>query len=302
MSPNISICIATKNRSRYAACAIHSILSIDRNDFEIILQDNSDNSNELPLLLDGISDTRLRYYYTPPPLSSIDNFRLTIKRSRGKYLCLIGDDDTILPDLFIALDFAIKYDIDCIIGNLSLNYRWPGTGIKKTLFTDTSVGGLTINSSGCKVKSVDQSSSLRMLMRNGATNYLKFDMPKFYHGLIKRDSFEKIKAITGNYIGGLSPDIYTATALSLVVDKVIKVDYPLTMPGVCAESTSVTEGNFKSVGYSFSGAPHLRERGAYSRSELVPDVYCLETIWADSCMAALRDMNKLEYLDYYDQA
>lgn len=296
IKPNLSICIATKNRAKYAAHSVKSILKSKRDDFEIVLQDNSDEPEDLKCLINDISDDRLKYFYVPPPLSSIDNFRLTIKNSIGKYVCLIGDDDAVLPDLFVALDFAIYNDVDCVVGSLSLNYRWPGTGIKKTLFTDTTVGGLSIVGYDTKSYVIRPLDSIKKLMRNGGTHYLKYKFPKFYHGLVKKSLFEEIKEKTGNFIGGLSPDIYTSTALALLAKKTVVVNHPLTMPGVCAASTSVTEGNFKSVGNSFSDAPHLRERGFYSRSNLVPDVYCLETIWADSCLAALNDLGQQKYI------
>lgn len=291
-SPSLSICIATKNRQKYAASAIRSLLKYSREDFEIIVSDDSDDCNVLISLISDISDHRLRCIATEHRLSSIDNFRLTIEKSDGKYLCLIGDDDTVLPDIFEALDFALKNNVDCISGNLSLNYRWPGTGIKKTIFTNTDVGGLTIASSSGKYKFIDPLNSVNRLLLNGGVDYIKLPFPKFYHGLVKRDCLNAIKSATGNYLGGLSPDIYTAVALSFVAKTVLVIDAPLTMPGVCGESTTVTEGNNKSVGVTFRAAPHFRLRENYVQSPLIPDIYCLETIWADSCLAAIKDMGR----------
>ncbi|MNT58405.1 Spore coat polysaccharide biosynthesis protein SpsA [compost metagenome] len=57
--PLLSIIIPTRNRKEYAASAIRSILSIPSEDFELIVQDNSDNDELLALLASQAHDTRL---------------------------------------------------------------------------------------------------------------------------------------------------------------------------------------------------------------------------------------------------
>lgn len=299
---NLSICVATKNRQYYVEACIRSILSRNsRDDFEIVVSDDSDDRLELQTRIADISDGRLCFSVTERPLSSIDNFIRTIENSNGKFLCLIGDDDTILPELFDALDCAILNGYDCVAGNLALNYRWPGNGIKSTYFTDTNVGGLIIDESSLRHYTIDPLESVSLLLRNGGVNYLKFPFPKFYHGIVARECFNKIKRHTGSYIGGLSPDVYTAVALSFVAKGVLIIDRPLTLPGVCGSSTTVTEGNLKANNIGFRSAPHFKYREHYSPSTLIPDVYCVETIWADSCLAAITDFGRNDLLPQFNR-
>ena len=72
-----------------------------------------------------ITDSRLVYNYTPPPFTSIENFNKVISLSKGKYLCFIGDDDCVSPEIFKTVRWANKNNIDSIVPSLSSIYWWP---------------------------------------------------------------------------------------------------------------------------------------------------------------------------------
>src|SRR5690349_17226070 len=99
MIPLLSIVIATKNRQKYAIHAVESILSLNDDRIEVVIQDNSDIADLSSRLSKFKSDSRLKYRYTPPPFSSIDNFNAAVELSSGEYVCLIGDDDGINPEI-----------------------------------------------------------------------------------------------------------------------------------------------------------------------------------------------------------
>lgn len=82
--PMLSIMIATKNRIPYCIHVIETILKFPDQDFELVIQDNSDTL-ELKEYCDVITDKRFKYNYTPPPFSSIDNFNKVISLSKGQY-------------------------------------------------------------------------------------------------------------------------------------------------------------------------------------------------------------------------
>ncbi|MCK4296614.1 MAG: glycosyltransferase, partial [Candidatus Marinimicrobia bacterium] len=101
-SPLLSIIIPTRNRQKYAISAITSILSISAPDLELVVQDNSDSRDLEEYIRSNVNDTRLRYNYTSTPQSMIDNFDAAIGLASGKYLCLIGDDDGVNPEIIEA--------------------------------------------------------------------------------------------------------------------------------------------------------------------------------------------------------
>jgi glycosyltransferase involved in cell wall biosynthesis len=301
MNPLLSIIIATKNRQKYAINAVESILSLQDNRIEVVLQDNSDKRDLESQLSKYKSDNRLIYRYTPPPFSSIDNFNAGIELSNGEYICLIGDDDGINPEIIEATAWAKDNNVDALVGSLSANYRWEGTGAPNTLFTKMTGGTLTITHFNGIARQAIVEESLSKLMKNGCTNYLDFSLPKLYHGIVRRDCMENIKTKTGAYLKGLSPDIYSSIALACVINRLVNIDYPLTIPGVCAESTSITEGQIKKHSKKLEDAPHFRDRSTYTWSEEVPKIYCVQTIWADSGFAALREMNRPDLIKIFNK-
>lgn len=298
MKPLFSIIIATRNRIPYCINAIESILKHDNNTFELVIQDNSDNLDLKKYVSDKIFDKRLKYNYTAPPFSSIDNFNAALDLAEGEYVCLIGDDDGINPDIYKIVKWASENKIDAIVPELSAFYWWPDAC--HILKEEKSLNGLLrITKNTGKVSQFYTSKEVIKLMKNGGQDYLKYNLPKLYHGIIKKEYLNRIKTVTGNFIGGLSPDIYTSVALTAYIDKIIKIDYPLTIPGICNLSTSADSGSGKHSG-DFESTPHLRDRGKYFWSELVPKFYSVETIWADSAIASLKDLERFKLLNCFN--
>ena len=301
MTPLISILIATKNRQKYCLSAVESILNLTDDNIQVVVQDNSDDRSLETMILPFMGDSRLIYRYTPPPFSSIDNFNAAIELATGEYICLIGDDDGINPEIITAAAWAKANNIECLVGNLKANYRWENTGEKKFLHIKVVSNSLIIGDFDGTAKKVDPKVSLKKLVQNGCTNYMEFDFPKLYHGVVKREIFEQLKLETGAYLKGLSPDIYAAIALSLKINQFVVVDYPLTIPGVCSLSSSIQEGEQKTNSKDLESAPHLRDRKTpYNWEENVPRIYCVQTIWADSAFAAFKEFKRDDLLQDFD--
>lgn len=299
--PLLTIAIATKNRDKYCLSAVESILSLPDQNIQVVVQDNSDVQQLDNLLQPYRSDSRLVYNYTPPPFSSIDNFNAALELVTGEYVCLIGDDDGINPEILVAAQWAKDHNIDALVGNINANYRWNDTGAPDTFFTKMTGSTLSILGFTGKAKQVNLEESFDQLMENGCTNYLDFHFPKLYHGIIKMDVLNKIKRETGKYLKGLSPDIYSAVSIACNIDKLIYIDYPLTIPGVCGQSTSISEGQKKDHSKRLEDAPHFRDRGDYQWAPEVPRIYCVQTIWADSGFAALREMKRFDLIKKFNK-
>jgi glycosyltransferase involved in cell wall biosynthesis len=297
ISPILSVVIPTKNRFRYAISSITSILNISSDKLELIVQDNSDNLDLESWLQSNVSDLRLRYNFTKRPLSFIGNFCRAAELATGEYMCFIGDDDTVNPEIIEAACWAESQNLDVLIPSHAADYLWPGTGVSSTIFTKGAGGSLSIKEFTGIIEEVDMEEEILKLVRNGGLYYLNYKLPKLYHGLVRRSCLESIHEKTGSYFGGLSPDTYASLAIACVARRVAAVDYPLTIPGACKVSGSVVEGNIKRHSKSLEDAPHLRHRGEYHWSDIVPRIYCVETIWVDSSIAALRAMGRDDFIE-----
>lgn len=290
----LSILIPTKNREKYAINVIHQILNINSNKFQLVIQDNS-NSNDIEYNIKEFQDDkRLSYYHENRLLSFVDNFNLGINRCKGEYIIIIGDDDGINPNIISIAEWASENKIDAITPSLPIIYFWPHSKINRVSINGT----LQINKFTCNIKSVNPKLELIKFLQNGCLNYLEYNLAKLYHGIIRKSVLDKIKDKTGRYVGGLTPDIYLSVATSLLIDKVIIIDYPLTISGICGESGSSDSATGKHTG-KLSDAPHFKGHEKYEWSNNIPPFYSVETIWADSALAAINDLKKTIFLKYF---
>lgn len=290
----LSILIPTKNRQKFAYNVICCILEIRDNRFQLIIQDNSD-SNELEILLKKYrNDSRLKYFYNNSILSFVDNFSLGISKCEGEYVTIIGDDDGINPFIIDIANWAYNNEIEAVTPSLSLVYYWPESMVN----SKEDCGRLTISEITCQVKFFNSEQEVIKLLKNGCQNYLSFNLAKAYHGIIKRSVLNEIKTKTGNFIGGLSPDIYLSVAASLLIKKVLIIDYPLTISGICNKSGSADSAVGKHTG-KLESAPHFIGHNNYQWSDKIPSFYSVETIWGDSALAVLNDFKRMDLIKYF---
>ena len=291
--PLLSILIPTKNREEYTLQVVNHILNIKDNRFQLVIQDNSNTPKLENLLAIYLEDTRLKYSYHKGILSFVDNFSLGISECNGEYVTIIGDDDSINPQLIDIAGYALKKEIEAVLPSLSLVYYWP----KSSVSTDDN-GILNISDFSCRVKYCNPKKEIIKLLRNGCQNYLSYELAKAYHGMVKRSILLEIENRAGKFIGGLSPDIYLSISISLIVKRLLVIDYPLTISGICHKSGSADSASGKHVG-NLGQAPHLNGHINYEWSDKIPSFYSVETIWGDSALAALKELNVTGLLKYF---
>ena len=295
--PLLSIVIPTRNRQMYAIHAIRSILSIQSENLELVVQDNSDDRSLESMIKFDILDTRLLYNYTPPPLSSIDNFNHGMRLATGEFVCFIGDDDSVNPNIVIVTAWAKANGIDAVRGSMSAYYFWPDVVQHRSL--ESRAGTLFIANFTSKITFADINQALISLVENGGQGYLEFDLPKVYHGIIRRDILERIRQVTGKYFDGLSPDIFSSIMVSQYINQLACIDYPLTLNGSAVLSTASDSSAGKHKG-SLEKAPHLRNRSDYLWDQMVPKFYSPQTIWAESAIVALKKSGHTELLKLFN--
>lgn len=62
----------------------------------------------------NINDSRLRTNYTSIPLIMTENWNMAVGLASGKYLCIIGDDDGINPEIIEATRWADMNNLDAL--------------------------------------------------------------------------------------------------------------------------------------------------------------------------------------------
>jgi glycosyltransferase involved in cell wall biosynthesis len=297
-SPLLSIIIPTRNRQKYAISAITSILNnISAPDLELVVHDNSDSRDLEEYIRSNINDSRLRYKYTSTPQSMIDNWDAAVRLASGKYLCLIGDDDGVNPEIIEATRWADMNDIDALKPTVSATYLWPESGVSSTLFTKVSPNGVfTIGPFSGKVIMPDCEVEMRKVVQSGGFKYLETEIPRLYHGIAKRKCLNEAREKTGASFGGVSPDIFAALAIANFTKNVVSIDYPLTIAGVSKSSGSAGGARGDVVG-NLEDVSHFVYTGAYKSTdikwaEIIPRFHCAETCWANAAVVALKALGR----------
>lgn len=292
MNKILSILIPTRNRAIYLMNVVEAILTICCQNFELIIQDNSDD-NQLQDLIEEIKDERLIYQHTTEEISFAENFERGLRLCQGEYITIIGDDDGASSELIDLAYYLYDNKIESVSFQTSVSYFWP----KIAGLTGDNQGVIQIGDIKCSVKKYPVRHELYRLLQNGGQNYLQFGLPKLYHGIVKRTVIDNIIKHYGTCFDSLSPDIFSTVRLSEFIEINYVTDYPFTIAGSCPASASAASMTGKHEG-RLNEAPHFRGFQDYKWSSYVPKFYSVPTIWAESLVYAIKSSKNPELLKY----
>lgn len=288
MIPLLTVAIATKNREYFCIKAIESILEFKDPRIEIAISDNS-SSNEVSEYVKSLNFSQIKYIHIDKEISSIDNFNYVLNLCSGEFITLIGDDDTILPSMIKAVEWMKKNNVDTLAPKKTQRYFWPKSR------PQSPTGTLDLFDFDNSFEKVDSKVEILKAVKNGLENFYKFKVAKSYHGVVRRALMEEVKEVTGNYYGGLSPDIFSVVALSYLSKNHYYIDYPLSIMGVCRDSTSAQQIFGEHVG-KLENMPHLKNKPDYQWDHRVPKYYCVTNTWAESGFKALKELKANDIL------
>lgn len=292
----LTVVIPTRNRQEYAIKSLEQVLAQTNDDVEIVLQDNSDD-DRLRQLINNLNSNRIRYNYLNTPLSFVDNFELAVSLARGEYVVLIGDDDAILPNIIDICYWAKKLNVEAVTSDILCTYYWPNSGATNYKCTEDA-GYMRVLKADNNLKIINSKEKLKEVLKNGCQFYHKSGLPKIYHGIVKREIIEDIVKKNGRLFSGLSPDIYSSFQLALNIKETYKLNIPFTIDGNCPKSGAGSQAQGKHTG-KLKDAPHFKGHNNYHWDDFVPEVYSIQTIWADSGLKAIRESNNLDLLKFY---
>lgn len=280
----LSIIIPTKNRQQYAFKCILTLLRFSSPAFEIVVQDNSDEPLLQEMLGDRIDGVKLKYAYNNNCLSFCSNFEKGVELSSGDYLIAIGDDDCVFPEIVDLTNVMREKKIDAAVFDTHTTYIWPNA-------ISGNGGKLVVRKQRESIKKISTTLAWPSMTSSGNYDYQQYPFPKIYHGIINREKFDIVKSKTGHYFGGLTPDIYSAVALSFYIDDILYINTPFTLPGTCAKSGSADSLTGRHTG-ELKDAPHFRGHDSYEWDKSIPYVYSVDTIWAETAFKAHKECGK----------
>ena len=279
----LSIVVPTKNRYKYLKHLIYMLRGFHSDELEIVINDNTENNVEIVEFLSNDTFPNLSYFHVKEHLSVSQNAELAIQRSTGKYVCFIGDDDGVYPEIIDSVREAQSKEIEAFICKI-VKFNWPD-------YVDNSrykISGVVLEEiSNRREGYLDVKSELKKVIKDGfGTLGL---LPKVYQGVVSRQLLDKLYDKCGTYFPGPSPDMANAVALSILTDKVYYFNRKLIITGQCKSvggGERLLRGNLKVI----SEVPHLSQEDVNSWDNNLPKLWCAETIWPDSGLSAMKQL------------
>ncbi len=224
-----TIIIPTRSRAETLRYALLSCTDQDYDDLEIIVSNNcSDDDTEE--VVHSVDDKRVRYLKTPKRISMRQNFEFALSHVSRGLVGFIGDDDGLMPGAIgRAACFAKETGLKALTSVLSF-YRWPSapSEIRNT-------GAFQF----CRAGDTERRSALYVgRALKGTGSYYIHDLPSLYYGFA---DVSLVKSPTGqDFFQSISPDAYSAFAISVQVPSFGYLAEPLFLVGASGRSNGVS--------------------------------------------------------------
>jgi glycosyltransferase involved in cell wall biosynthesis len=283
--PLLSIIIPTQNRYTYLRYLIDLLIGYRLPELEVIIQDNTNDNTEIKEFLSSRDLSSVKYFHYPTPIPIADNVDRALKQTTGEYVCFIGDDDGVLPNIIECVKWMKQQGIEALRPAVTI-YNWPD-------YIDTSpakLSGVLIHDAfASKATEVNIKYELQKLASRGFKHI--YTLPKIYQGIVKRSCLEELYAIGQTFTPGPSPDMATAVALCFVVKKFVIIDVPVVLIGQCV-GVGGGERKLKGAVKRIEDVPFLPVNAKENWDQRLPKVWCSQTVWPESALKALVYMQK----------
>ncbi len=230
MRPLFSIVIPTRDRPNLLKDAIQSALEQEFDDYEVIVSDNSTNSDTQKVVSEFQSN-KLKYFRTPKPLDMPRSWDFALSKANGKFINILGDDD-LLPKKFLHLYYKIV--------NLKENRNIKAFFHEHSSFTneDNSKFKLVVFMSFRKnlIEILDPKSFFRMQITWGGS----FFVPQV--AFINKSFYDFIKNKYGRCFFNWAPDISFSYVALYELSRENEILCKVNMPLLIARDTSYSYG------------------------------------------------------------
>jgi glycosyltransferase involved in cell wall biosynthesis len=278
-NPLLSIIIPTKNRYETLIPVLECTLNhLSSNKYEIIIQDNSEDNSVIQNYLHLYKDSRLKYFYHMESLSITENSNKAIENSSGEYAIFIGDDDLVSPYIIEITEYIAKQNIDCLIYPPAY-YWWSSVDFTVKSYYRKKNAFWLPNNINYELQKKNASKELENVLKNGGGSL--YSLPRFYHGLVKKNVLKLLKNKIGAYISGSCPDMALAASLALILDNYYYIHYPVSVFGASKNSGGGWVQEKKHLG-KLEDQKHLPDNILDIWDKNIPLLWTVDTIYAQA--------------------
>jgi glycosyltransferase involved in cell wall biosynthesis len=280
MTVSLSIIIPTRNRAEQCAKTVASVLAF-AGDFELVLFDSSE-TDELAAHLPA--DPRVRIEKGSPGFNMTQCFEAAVAEARGDFVCMIGDDDGVTPQLFAWVERAARDGLHSVTTDPDFYamYNWPG--VRSKYFGEANAGKLFLRLGQGRAERAKLDGDRARFLAEGGQGC--GSLPRVYHGLVRRSLLDAMRARFGRCFDGVSPDVSFSYFASLMQQPHMVIDRPLAIGGQSLGSNAGRSAMREHKGDLWSD-PHMqRYRGVHWPAD-VPQFFSVETVWGQATLSAV---------------
>lgn len=289
MAKLLSIVVPTKNRYEYLKYFITNLQNLKSSEFELVIQDNSDDNSEFSKYIESLQFDWIKYFYTADNIPISKNSDLAILNSSGEYVCYMGDDDGVTLDIVEWVHWMKDNDVEAIKSS-EITYYWPDTKPGKYF---NNAGKLVYRRYHGDVCFYEPRKTLEDVLHNGCVN--KGQIPLVYHGVVKRECLDACYRQCKTFFPAPCPDIANGVAMSLIVKKYAIIDKPIFISG--ASKHHGGKNAIKDRYLRLQDMFWMSDKEKNSWDPRVPKYGLPECIYANSALSTLRNMNCSELKD-----
>jgi glycosyltransferase involved in cell wall biosynthesis len=236
----LSLLMPTRNRSEYLPAGVKYFLNSPREDIELIVCDASDNHIQcLNILAPWLNDTRLQIIdnsvSTTGNLSSMtENWSYALDAARGEWICIIGDDDVLDPNIILFIESLEK--IAPNIPAISWHTAHFDLDISTPRAAKVPIGNQIMAVAGRE--SVIKQSTWPNLKKPPTS------LASPYHGAVRLSILKQIKEQrNGKWFNFKIPDYDHGWTVSYISERFILSERPFSITGVSQKSNSYSVRN-----------------------------------------------------------
>lgn len=227
--PRITVIIPTRERADVFEKSLLTCTAQNYADLSILVSDNSSQDNTRDIAF-AANDKRVRYINTGQRLSMTHNYEFALSHVEDGWVTVIGDDDGLLPGAIGKVAEMISSTSVDFIRTATCLYRWPA-------LLGGEFGSMAVPlKRGYEIRDAKEWQS-RVI--RGTELYP--NLPMLYSGGFANSSLLKaIRSRTGQFYHSCIPDVYSAFAISSVIQRYAYSFEPFAIDGVSKHSTGTS--------------------------------------------------------------
>jgi len=230
-SPLITVVIPTRERAETLEICLKTVVTQTYSNLRIIVSDNFSSDSTKDVVL-GFDDKRITYLNTGRRLSMSHNWEFALEKVSDGWVTVLGDDDGLLPGALETVAEIVRSTGTKALMSAACFYHWPS-------LTGNPHGQLTVPlGKGFEVRGgrvwLERLMSGKVDISHLPTLYTGGFICSSVINLIRQQSPNK------QFYHSPIPDVYSAIAISSVVDSFVFVREPLAITGLSKNSIGVS--------------------------------------------------------------